>query len=350
MAEILRKPYGTLPSGEQVDLFTLTNKQGMTVEIINYGGIITKILAPDREGQFADIVLGKPDLAGYVAGHPYFGAIVGRVAGRISYGRFSLEGKDYQLAVNDEPNHLHGGDVGFDKKLWQAEIIEDPKQPKLRLTATSPEGEEGYPGEVCLEVVYWLDEDNGLHIRYQAETDKTTPFNITNHSYFNLKGQGVGKITDHSVQVLGDQVATTDDELTLNGQRVPVQAGFNDYREPVLLSTREKLEPGNADIFYFMPDGRVDKPRLVARVSEASTGRVLETYTTEPGVQFYAGISLSVKGPDTGKAGQVHGLHEGFCLETQDYPDSVNYPDMGNAILRPGQRYSSETIYRFGTF
>lgn len=343
------KPFGTLPTGEAVSLFTLTNKNGLSAKVTNYGGILVALNVPDRSGELADVVLGKDTLEGYLAGHPHFGATTGRVAGRISGAEFTLEGQTYPLEANNGPNCLHGGLKGYDKLVWAAEIINDLGVDKLRLSVTDPDGSNGFPGTVECTVTYALLDDNTLEIAYTATTDKTTPFNLTNHSYFNLSGSGQGDVLGHEVQIFSDSVAAIDEESTLIGRKDPVVAGFNDYREPVLLSSLKELVPNNADIHFFLEDGRTELPKAAAVVYDPKSGRVMETLTTEPGVQFYAGLSLSEDAPEIGKGGAIHAAKTGFCLETQDYANSVNYPEMGGAILSPGKGFSSTTLYRFST-
>ncbi|MFQ3226338.1 MAG: aldose 1-epimerase [Lentimonas sp.] len=343
---IVTKPFGTLPTGEAVSLFTLKNKNGLSAKITNYGGILVALNVPDRAGKLADVVLGKDSLEGYVAGHPHFGATTGRVAGRISDATFTVEGKTYPLEANNGSNALHGGPKGYDKLVWAAETINDHGVDKLRLRLTDPDGSNGFPGTVECTVTYALLDDNTLEIAYTASTDKTTPFNLTNHSYFNLKGSGKGDVLGHEMQIFADSVATVDEHSTLIGRRDPVVAGFNDYRKPVLLSSLE-LCVGNADIHFFLDNGRTKLPKSAAIVHESQSGRVMEVFTTEPGVQFYAGLSLSEDAPEVGKSGAVHAPMTGFCLETQDYADSVTFPEMGGAILTPDEPFSSTTLYRF---
>ena len=343
---IAKKPFGNLSNGEAVSLFTLTNKNGLSAKITNFGGILVALNVPDRTGKLADVVLGKDTLDGYTAGHPYLGATTGRVAGRISGAQFKLEGKTYQLEANNGPNCLHGGLKGYDKLVWAAEIINDLGVDKLRLSITDPDRSNGFPGTVECTVTYALLDDNTLEIAYTASTDKTTPFNLTNHSYFNLSGAGNDDILGHEMQIFADSVATINDDATLQGRRDPVIDGFNDYREPVLLSSRE-LNIHNADIHFFLDNGRTKLPKAAAVVREPKTGRVMEVFTTEPGVQFYAGLFLSVDAPEIGKGGVTYQPKDGFCLETQDYADSVNYPKMGSAILQPDEPFSSTTLYRF---
>lgn len=340
------QPYGTLLTGEAVSLFTLTNKNGLSARVTNYGGILVALNVPDRNGKFADVVLGKDTLESYVAGHPHFGATTGRVAGRISGAQFTLEGKTYPLAANNGRNCLHGGLKGYDKLVWGAERFNDHGVDKLRLSIVDPDGSNGFPGTVECTVTYALLDDNTLEIAYTASTDKTTPFNLTNHSYFNLLGSGKGDVLGHEVQIFADSVASIDADATLLGRRDPVVDGFNDYREPVMLGSRE-LTPNNADIHFFLENGRTKLAKAAARVHEPKSGRTMETFTTEPGVQFYAGLALSADAPEIGKGGAIHAAKTGFCLETQDYADSVNFPEMGGAILKPDEPFSSTTLYRF---
>lgn len=344
---ISSKPFGNLPSGETAQLFTLTNTNGLSAEITNYGGIIVSLSVPDRDGMLEDILLGKDNLQGYLDGHPHFACITGRAAGRIGKGQFSLDGIDYQLAINNGPNALHGGERGYDKLLWNAEVVTLESIEKLRLSITDHDGNNHFPGTIRCVVTYALLDDDSLEICYEATTDKTTPFNITNHAYFNLKGQGKGDVLGHTVQIFADSIAAVDEDSTLVGRRDAVRAGFNDYREPVKLGELDELVVENADIHFFLHGGRTTELKPAAIVSEPESGRVMEVLTTEPGVQFYAGLSLSEEGPEVGKNGIIHKPLDGFCLETQDYADSVNFPEMGGAILRPGDRFQSKTVFRF---
>lgn len=344
---ITQSNYGTLPSGEEVSLFTLQNGNGLIVKVINYGGIITEIHTPDRAGAMADIVLGKDTLEDYLAGHPHFGAITGRVAGRIGGGCFTIDGVDYQLAQNNGPNCLHGGVEGYDKMLWEASVIEESGLKKLQLSLTDPDGHNNFPGTVHCTVTYALLDDNSLEIKYHAATDKTTPLNLTNHSYFNLAGHDSGNVLGHELQILADSVASVDESSTLVGKKEAVCDGYNDFREPVVLGKLDTLEVGNADIHYNHPEGRTSEAKAVATVYEPTSGRRMEVLTTEPGVQFYAGLCLSEDGPETGKNGCIYPALSGLALETQDYADSVNFPKMGGAILKAGETYQSTTIYRF---
>lgn len=346
---ITSQPYGTLPGGEAVRLFTLTNANGLRAEVTPYGGILVALHVPDREGKLGDVVLGKDSLEGYLAGHPCFGSICGRVAGRISGARFELGGKTYRLEAtgNQHGNNLHSGPEGFHTMLWDAEVVDDFGVEKLRLRLSDPDGHNGFPGTVECTVTYALLDDDSLQIHYEATTDHTTPFNPTNHSYFNLRGHG--DVLDHEVQIFGDSVATVDANSTLIGRRDPLVPGYNDYREPVRLGNLETLEVGNADIHFFLDQGRSAHPKPAATVKDPTSGRVMEVLTTEPGVQFYAGLFLSDEGPEIGKGGAIHKAMHGLCLETQDYADSIHHPEMGGAVLRPGETFKSTTVFRFTT-
>lgn len=346
---ITSRPFGSLPDGQPATLFTLKNKQGLRAQITNYGGIIVALFAPDRDGVMADIVLGKDSLEDYLAGHPYFNCITGRVAGRISQAQFSLDGRRYQLAANNGPNCLHGGLRGYDRLLWEAQIIDCGGTQKLQLHTLDPDGSNGFPGTVDCTVTYALLEDNSLEICYAAHSDQSTPLNLTNHAYFNLSGQGCGDVLAHEVQIHADSVATTDAAATLLGRRDPVVAGFNDFRAPVKLGDLPELVAGNADIHFFLDKGRSAEAEIAATVYDPKSGRLLETFTTEPGVQFYAGINLPADGSETGKGGARYQPGHAFCLETQDYADSVNFPQMGGAVLPAGQQFKSTTRYRFST-
>lgn len=341
--------FGHLPSGEAVQRFILSNSKGLNATITNYGGIILSLEAPDREGNLADVILGKDTLDEYLAGHPYFACITGRVAGRIADARFSIDGQNYRLVANNNGNCLHGGLQGFDKILWQAAIINDHGIEKLRLTTTDPDGSNGFPGNLDLTVTYALLENNTLEVTYLARSDKTTPLNLTNHAYINLGGHYSGKVLKHSVQIFSDSVATTDQNATLLGRRDSVVRGYNDFREPVILDQLDALDAGNVDIHYFLAEGRTKLPKPAATVIDPQSGRKLEILTTEPGVQFYAGLSLSEDAPEIGKGGTVYAPISGFCMETQDYANSINHPDMGGAVLQAGDTFKSTTLFRFST-
>lgn len=338
---ITPETYGTLADGREVQRFTLKNASGLKARVMTLGATLTELHVPDREGNLADLVLGKDSLDEYVAGHPCFGSTCGRVAGRIGGAKFEIDGQSYPLVANNGPNCLHGGDEGFHLLLWEASIIEEHSVEKLQLSLTDPDGHNGFPGTLECSVTYALLDDDSLEIQYQAKADKTTPLNLTNHSYFNLSGSG--NVLDHELQIFADSVATVDENSSLLGRRDPVVAGYNDYREPVRIGSRE-LEVGNADIHFFVDGGRTKEPIPAAKVFEPQSGRTMEVLTTEPGVQFYAGLSLS---SDSGKGGITHQACDGFCLETQDYADSINFPEMGGAVLKAGETFRSTTLFRF---
>jgi aldose 1-epimerase len=342
---IEQRPFGTLPTGEAIEEFTLKNAQGVIVRIITFGGIITQLHVPDRAGSFADVVLGFNNLQEYAGGHPYFGCITGRIAGRLTRGKFSLDGRDYSLAINNEPNHLHGGNVGLDKRVWSAQTAAGPGgESKLRLSYLSPDGEEGYPGNLAMTVVYALTEANELVIEYEATTDQATPISLTNHSYFNLAGKGSGHIDDHVLQIFSDEYAPADKQMTLSDRREPVAGQANDFTKPKRVG--EAL-PGlwehHGDNYFLRPVATGLAP--AAKVTDPASGRTLFITTTEPCLQFYTGAFLDSK--QTGKAGKVYGPHAALCLECQRYPNAINKPEFGNIVLRPGETYRQKTIHAF---
>jgi aldose 1-epimerase len=349
-AGIAKSDFGKTAEGTAVDLCTLTNVHGMNVKIITYGGIITELWVPDRDGKVDDVVLGFDDLKGYLAGHPYFGALVGRVGNRIAKGKFTLDGKEYKLAINNGPNHLHGGKVGFDKKVWEAQAISGEDGPGLKLSYISPDGEEGYPGKLRATVLYTLTNKNELRIDYSASTDKATPINLTNHSYFNLAGPKSGPILDHELTLHAESYTPTDDTLIPTGKIEPVKGTPYDFTKPEKIGARIKDikgDPGGYDINMVLKEGGKKDPAPAAKVYEPKSGRVMEVLTTEPGVQFYTGNFLD--GSLKGKGGVVYKKNQAFCLETQHYPDSVNQPKFPSVILKPGDTYASTTIYKFST-
>jgi aldose 1-epimerase len=351
---------GTLPDGRVARVYTLINAHGLEARITDYGGIVLSLLVPDRDGILGDVVLGYDDLAGYLEVTPYFGAIVGRYGNRIAGARFSLDGVEHALAANDGPNHLHGGEVGFDKVLWSGEPIERDDGAGVALRYRSADGEEGYPGTLDVEVDYVLDDRNQLVIDYRASTDAATPVNLTHHSYFNLAGKG--DVLGHRLTVRASRYTPVDATLIPTGELAPVEGTPFDFREPVAIGARidqdhEQLERGGGYDHNFVldredegssvsPDGRLAAMAPAARVTEPTTGRVLEVETTEPGLQLYSGNFLD--GTITGKGGTVYRHRTGFCLETQHFPDSPNQPAFPSTILRPGEQYRSRTIYRFG--
>jgi len=339
------KPYGTMPDGTQVDEYTLTNSHGLKVKIITYGGIITAIETPDRNGQFTNIILHRDSLADYLAGHPYFGCLVGRYANRIAKGRFAIDGVEYTLACNDGQNHLHGGEKGFDKYVWQAEPVEGEDFVGVRLTHTSPDGDEGYPGTLNVTVVYTLTENDELKIDYTATTDKPTHVNLTNHAYWNLAGAGSGDVLDHRLMLNADKYLPVDDGLIPLGEPEPVKDTPMDFTQPVAIGARIDQVEGGYDHCYVLNKAQPGELSLAARVVEPTSGRTLEIYTTQPGIQFYSGNFLdgSVSG-----SGVEYEKHYGFCLETQHFPDSPNKPDYPSTLLKPGETYHEVTIHKFG--
>jgi aldose 1-epimerase len=349
-AGIIKQPFGALPDGRDVELYLLTNNNGMQVSITTYGGIVTSLTVPDRTGEFADIVLGFDDLDGYLAGHPYFGAIIGRYGNRIAGGEFTLDDQTYVLAQNNNGNHLHGGVKGFDKALWRAAPEFHPDGPRLSLTYLSADGEEGYPGRLDVAVDYTLTQDDELRIGYRATTDKPSHVNLTNHSYFNLAGPGSGDILDHELLINADHFTPVDEGLIPTGEIRSVVGTPMDFRQPTAIGARiededEQLRFGKGYDHNFVLNTADTGLTAAARVSEPTTGRVLDVLTREPGVQLYTGNFLD--GSVTGKGGTVYGRRCAFCLETQHFPDSPNQPQFPSTVLRPGTEYRTTTIYRF---
>lgn len=346
MKRLEKSDFGKLPDGSTAHLYTLRNSKGMTVKVTNYGLIITEILVPDRQGKIGDVVLGFDNLDQYLNGHPFFGAIAGRYANRIAKGKFSLDGKEYTLATNNGKNHLHGGKVGFDKKLWTATDVSSANNAVVEFKYTSKDIEEGYPGNLALTVRYTLTDDNELMIDYSATTDKKTVINVTNHSYFNLAGSG--DVKEHEIQIEADQFTPVDAELIPTGEIKSVKGTPLDFTSPHKIGERmEQTGLGGYDHNFVLRGGVTDKPRLAARVSEPKSGRVLEVYTTEPGIQLYTGIGLN--GSLTGVGGVSYPKSGGFCLETQHYPDSPNKPNFPSVALEPGKKFHSVTSFKFST-
>lgn len=332
--------FGRLPSGEAVVLHELQNASGASVSILNYGGIVQSVCVPDREGRLGDVVLGFPDLGSYLERHPFFGCITGRVAGRISGGRFQVDGRDYQLVVNDPPNHLHGGITGLDRRLWQAEVDGE----RLVLRYHSPDGEEGYPGAVDFTVAYGWTDGNELVIETEAVSDQPTPVSLTNHSYFNLAGEGGGSVVGHAVQILADDFVGADETMTLSGRREAVDGSPNDLRMPKVLGEVLPHLHKHHGANYLLRSLEGVVP--VARVTEPRTGRTLGVRTDESNMQLYTGSHLD--GTFTGKCGRPYGKHEGICFECQGYPDGAAYPELGDIIVHPGRPQRRTTIYAFG--
>ncbi len=346
-AGIKKQAFGKTPDGTAVELYTLTNANGMTAKIMTYGGIVTELHAPDRAGKMENVVLGFDNLADYLKGHPYFGALVGRVGNRIAGAKFTLDGKEYKLAANNGPNALHGGKKGFDKVVWKTEPKETAAGPALQLRHVSPDGEEGYPGTLTTVVTYTLTNDNALKVEYQATTDKPTPVNLTQHTYFNLLGPKDGTILGHEMMLAADAYTPVDKTLIPTGKLAPVKGTPLDFTTPTPIGARIdqlKGDPGGYDHNYVLRGGGKGLA-LAARVHEPRTGRVMEMHTTEPGVQFYTSNFLD--GKLTGHGGVAYRKHAGFCLEAQHFPDSVHHANFPSVILRPGQTYTQTTLYRF---
>jgi len=345
-----KQAFGKTAAGAEVELYTLANAKGMEADIMTYGGIVVSLKTPDRAGQMADIVLGFDKLDGYLKGHPYFGAIIGRYGNRIRKGKFTLNGAEYTLAQNNGDNHLHGGLVGFDKVVWKALDATRTDGQALELSYTSKDGEEGYPGNLTVTVTYTLTENNELRIDYAATTDKDTVVNLTNHSYFNLAGQGQGDILGHEVTVYADKFTPVDKGLIPTGELRPVAGTPFDFRQPHAIGERidqkeEQLIFGKGYDHNFVLNNQGSSLALAARVKEPKSGRVMEVHTTEPGLQFYTGNFLD--GTLTGKAGKVYQQRFAFCMETQHFPDSPNKPAFPSVVLKHGQHYKTTTIYQF---
>ncbi|MCF8243057.1 MAG: galactose mutarotase [Melioribacteraceae bacterium] len=336
--------------GQPVYLYTLTNDNGMKVSITNYGGIVQKIIVPDKDGNLGDVVLGYDKLEDYVKDSPYFGASIGRYGNRIAKGKFSLNDSVYTLATNNGPNHLHGGDKGFDKVLWDAKMLEDEKMPGLELSHVSVDGEEGYPGTLSVKVTFTLTNDNELKIDYWAETDKPTVCNLTNHSYFNLKDGGKSPILDHLLFVDSDRYTPIDETLIPTGELAPVEGTPFNFTEPTKIGAwidteNEQLVNGKGYDHNFVLNNWTGEMRLVGWIHDEASGRKMEIFTVEPGLQFYSGNFLD--GTLTGKNGVVYNFRTGMCLETQHFPDSPNQPDFPSTTLLPGETYETHTIYKF---
>lgn len=361
---ITSEPFGVVdandPShpeqGEEVDLYTLTNRKGMRVKIITYGGIIQSIEIPGRRGDLTNVTLGFDNLDQYVNENPYFGNITGRYANRIADGQFELNGVTYQLATNNGPNHLHGGDFGFDKRIWAAEEIDDGTNVGLRLSYTSPDGEEGYPGTLHVTVTYLLTPDNEIRMDYRAELDEvetlSTVVNLTNHAYFNLAGEGNGEIYDHTLLINADHYTPVDATLIPTGAIDAVEGTPMDFRTPTAIGERindgtfEQLVLGlGYDHNWVLSRQTDDDLELAARARDPESGRTLEVWTTEPGIQFYAGNFLD--GTLIGTSGKTYRQSYGFALETQHYPDSPNQPNFPSTELAPGEVYETTTVYAF---
>jgi len=345
--QVSHKSFGQTSDGKEVSLFTLRNAKGAEALISNYGGIVTSLRVPDRNGYLGDVVLGYGNLADYLKESPYFGALIGRYGNRIAKGKFTLDGKEYTLATNNYPNALHGGIKGFDKVVWDPTAVTGPEGPSLRLNYVSKDGEEGYPGTLSVTVVYTFTDDNELKVEYTATSDKDTVINLTQHSYFNLAGKG--KILNHVVMIPADRFTPVDSTLIPTGDLRPVAGTPFDFRTPTAIGARidqndEQLKFGKGYDHNWVINKTMGQLTLMARVTEPTSGRVLEVLSTEPGLQFYSGNFLD--GTLKGK-GRVYEFRCGFCMEPQHYPDSPNKPEFPSVVLKPGQTYHNTIIFKF---
>jgi aldose 1-epimerase len=343
---VTKQAFGIMPDSTQVSLYTLMNHSGITMKVTNYGGLITSLMVPDKNGDLADIVLGYDSLSGYLAKTPYFGALIGRYGNRIAKGKFEIDRKEFILAKNDGPNHLHGGVKGFDKVVWEAEDFKTDSAVGLKLHYLSHDGEEGYPGNLDITVTYTLTDDNKLIFDYNATTDKSTPVNLTQHSYFNLAGNG--DIKSHKVMIAASKYNVVDSTLIPTGELRNVKGTPFDFTSAKPIG-KDLMATGGKPVGYdhnFVLDTK-GLQYLAVRVVEPASGRIMEMYTDQPGVQFYSGNFLD--GTITGKAGRVYNQYNGFCLETQHFPDSPNQPSFPSTILKPGEKYHTTTIYKFSS-
>lgn len=346
---VKKEAFGTMPDGKGVDLYTLTNAHGVEVQVMTYGGTVVAVKTPDKAGHFADITLGFDTLEGYLGKNPYFGALVGRYANRIGNARFALDGKEYTLAKNNGPNALHGGLKGFDKVVWQAHSEQTGDEVGVVLKHTSPDGDQGYPGTVQVTVTYTLNNKNECKIDYRATTDKDTPINLTNHTYFNLRGEGSGSILDEVMMLNADSFTPIDSTLIPTGKIESVKGTPLDFTTPTAIGARihdkfqQLIYAGGYD-HNFVINRHGPGLVLAARAYDPKSGRVLEVDTTQPGVQFYTGNFLDGV---HGRHGHVYNARDAFCLETQHYPDSPNKPNFPSAILKPGQTFHEVTVWRF---
>jgi aldose 1-epimerase len=348
--QIGQTPFGVLKDGTPIHLFTLKNRSGTEAKIMNFGGVVVSLKVPDRNGKLGDVVLGYDNLAGYLKESPYFGAIVGRYANRIAKGKFTLDGVEYTLATNNGPNALHGGLRGFDKVVWEPAVTASAAGPSLQLKYVSKDGEEGYPGNLSITAIYTLTHDNALKLEVTATSDKETVVNISQHSYFNLAGQGT--ILNHEVMMPADRFTPVDSTLIPTGELRPVEGTPFDFRSSTPIGARinqpdEQLKFGNGYDHNWVFTRTVGEMGLLARVHEPTSGRVLEVLSTEPGLQFYSGNFLD--GSIRGKGGQVYNLRDGFCMEPQHFPDSPNHRSFPPVVLKPGQVYRNTIVFRFLT-
>ena len=352
MTTVERAPYGETPKGDKVEQFTLTNDKGMTVKIIGFGATVTELRVPDRAGQSADVVLGVKDLAGYLKGTRFMGAIVGRYGNRVANAEFTLDGASYKLDANNDKNTLHGGKDGFYNVVWSAEPVKEEGRAGVRLTYVSKDGEEGFPGELTARVTYWLpDNANELRIEYEATTTKPTVVNLTHHSYFNLAGQGADAIVHHTLLLNAPFYLPVDSTGIPTGEMRPVAGTPFDFTQAHAIGARigesdEQLKFGAGyDHCFVLAKRRIGDLTLAAKVSEPASGRAMEVWTTEPGIQLYSGNHIDET--MIGKSGKPYKERSAFCLETQHFPDSPNKAQFPSTVLRPGEEYRSQTVYKF---
>jgi aldose 1-epimerase len=346
---IAKRPFGKLPDGTTVDIYTLRNRHGLEVEITNYGGAVVSLRTPDRRGRMADIVLGYPDPPGYVNDTSYFGALIGRYANRIAQGKFTLNGVEYQLAKNNGVNHLHGGVRGFNKVLWETREVPHTGGAALKLTYLSKDNEEGYPGNLTVTVTYVLSDADELRIEYLATTDKETIINLTHHSYFNLAGAGAGDVLGHQVKINADRFTPVDETLIPTGELKAVKGTPFDFSRATAIGGRineadDQLVLGKGYDHNFVLNKKGKELSLAASAYEPASGRAMEMWTTEPGMQLYTGNFLDKV---HGKAGKIYNYRGGLCFEAQHFPDSPNKPSFPSTVLKPGQRYTQTTVYKF---
>ena len=343
--KIEKKTIGRTPDGTEVELFTLTNINELEVKVMTYGATLTSVSLPDRDGNFQNVTLFLDSLEDYLAGHPFFGSIAGRFANRIAKGKFTLDGVDYTLAANSGEHHLHGGRVGFDKHVWQAEALADDTEASLELTHVSPDGDEGYPGKLMTKVTYRLTNTDELRIEYYARTDRPTHVNLTNHAYWNLAGAGSGDVLDHLLTLNAESYLPVDETLIPLGDPAPVSDTPMDFTRPQPIGSRIGQIDGGYDHCYVIDGDHQQSLRQAARVVDPKSGRTMEIHTTQPGVQLYTANFLG--GDHTG-AGIAYSKHFGFCLETQHFPDTPNKPQYPTTVLRPGETYNQLTVHKFG--
>ncbi|MEJ0089307.1 MAG: aldose epimerase family protein [Limisphaerales bacterium] len=347
---ITKADFGKTTDGVPVEIYTLRNSKGMEATIMTYGGIVTSLKVPDKHGKFDDVVLGYDNLEDYLKSSQYFGALIGRYGNRIAKGKFSLDGVEYTLAVNNVPNSLHGGVKGFDKSVWSARSLLTGNGPSLILTLVSRNGEEGYPGNLLITAIYSVTEDDGLKVEFSATTDQKTVVNLTHHSYFNLRGSG--DVLGHVVYLNADKFTPVDSTLIPTGELRPVAGTPFDFRTPAMIGARigdtndEQIVFGNGYDHNWVLNKQTNELSLAASVYEPTTGRTMEVWTTEPATQFYSGNFLD--GTLTGKGGRVYQFRDGFCFEPQHYPDSPNHPAFPTTELKPGETYQNTIIYKFG--